>query len=59
MYGCYIQKTTYGTLVYKNNEVVVIELAIVFDNAVQTGATAGLGIQGTAQARGGTATTGG
>ncbi|MEY4333277.1 MAG: hypothetical protein RLZZ196_2020 [Bacteroidota bacterium] len=57
--GCYIQKTTYGSLAYKNNEVVTIELSIVFDNAVQTGTTAGLGIQGTDQTRGGTKTTGG
>jgi hypothetical protein len=36
VYGCYVQKINYGTIAYKTNEPVVIELSIVFDNAVQT-----------------------
>jgi len=36
VYGCYVQKVTYGNLAYKTNEPVVIELSIVFDNAIQT-----------------------
>jgi len=35
-YGCYVQKINYGAIAYKTNEPVVIELSIVFDNAVQT-----------------------
>lgn len=58
IYGCYVQKTTYGTLAYKNNEPVQIELVIQYDNAVQTGATAGLGTPGTVQKRNTTSTLG-
>jgi hypothetical protein len=36
VYGCYVQKINYGAIAYKTNEPVVIELSIVFDNAVQT-----------------------
>jgi hypothetical protein len=36
VYGCYIQKINYGAIAYKTNEPVVIELSIMFDNAVQT-----------------------
>lgn len=35
-YGCYLQKVNYGAVAYKTNEPVVIELSIVFDNAIQT-----------------------
>jgi hypothetical protein len=59
IYGCYVQKTTYGTLAYKNNEAVQIELSIIYDNAVQVGASAGLGTPGFVQKRGTTNTLGG
>jgi len=36
VYGCYVQKINYGAIAYKTNEPVIIELSIVFDNAVQT-----------------------
>jgi len=36
VYGCYIQKINYGTIAYKTNEPVIIDLNIIFDNAVQT-----------------------
>jgi hypothetical protein len=36
LYGCYLQKVNYGAIAYKTNEPVVLELSIVFDNAVQT-----------------------
>ena len=51
-YGCYVQKTTYGTLEYKTNDAQQIELSIQMDNAVQKGATAGFGTPGFVQARG-------
>ena len=36
IYGCYVRKVNYGAVAYKQNEPVVIELEIVYDNAVQT-----------------------
>jgi hypothetical protein len=36
IYGCYVRKVNYGAIAYKQNEPVVIELEIIFDNAVQT-----------------------
>jgi hypothetical protein len=51
-YGCYVTKTTYGTLEYKTNDAQLIELSIQMDNAVQKGATAGLGTPGFIQVRG-------
>jgi len=36
LYGCYVQKVNYGTLAYKTNEPVMIDLTIQYDNAVQT-----------------------
>jgi len=36
LYGCFVQKTEYGTLAYKTQEPVQITLTIRYDNAVQT-----------------------
>jgi len=36
LYGCYLEKTVYATLDYKEQGPVVIELTVRFDNAVQT-----------------------
>lgn len=58
VYGCYINKTTYGTLAYKEQGPVVIELNIIYDNAVQIGSTAGFGTPGFVQPRGTTNTLG-
>ena len=36
VHGCYVQKINYGAIAYKTSEPVIIELSIIFDNAVQT-----------------------
>jgi len=36
IYGCYVNKVNYGIIAYKENGPVVIELSIMYDNAVQT-----------------------
>jgi hypothetical protein len=36
VYGCYVQKVNYGTLAYKEQAPMIIDLTIQMDNAVQT-----------------------
>lgn len=45
LYGCFVQNANYQTLAYNANEAVTIQLAIRFDNVIQTPyATSGIGI---------------
>lgn len=46
VYGCYVQKVTYGALAYNKNDPVMIELSINYDNAVQTTLGSGNGALG-------------
>lgn len=43
MYGCFINKATYGEMDYKDNTPMLITLAITFDNALQTPLGSGVG----------------
>jgi hypothetical protein len=43
MYGCFVQNADYGDVNYGTNEAVQIALTIVFDNAIQTAGTVGIG----------------
>jgi len=52
LYGCYLQKTNWNDIKYSDQTPVMIDLTIQYDNAVQTGATAGLGTPGFTQVRG-------
>lgn len=57
IYGCYIKNANYQTLAYANNDPVTIQLAIRYDNAIQSPVGTGIG---TAVGRGlGTFVTGG
>ena len=56
-YGCFLQGANYNNLAYSSNEVVTIQMAIRFDNAVQSPLTAGVGTS-VGRALGGTSTTG-
>ena len=60
LYGCYVDSTTYSALSYTGAaDVAMIDLSIQYDNAQQIGPGAGMGTEGFAQKRAGTATTGG
>jgi len=52
LYGCYLQKTNWNDIKYSDQTPVMIDLTIQYDNAVQKGATAGLGTPGFKQVRG-------
>ena len=56
-YGCFLQSANYNNLAYSSNEVVTIQMAIRFDNAVQSPLTSGVGTS-VGRALGGTSTTG-
>jgi hypothetical protein len=43
LYGCFLQKASYGALSYATNEPVQIELSIRFDNAIQSPLSGGVG----------------
>jgi hypothetical protein len=59
VYGCFLQAANYNNLAYSANEVVTIQLAIRFDNAVQSAGGKTTGVVGSfARVLGGTSTTG-
>lgn len=43
LYGCFVQNADYGDVNYGTNEPVQIALTIVYDNAIQTNGTVGIG----------------
>jgi hypothetical protein len=43
LYGCYLNGVNYGDNAYDSNDPVTMELAIVFDNALQTPLSSGIG----------------
>jgi hypothetical protein len=43
LYGCFLQNTDYGELAYGTNEHATVALTIVYDNAIQTAGTVGIG----------------
>jgi hypothetical protein len=43
LYGCFLQNTDYGDLAYGTNEHATVALTIVYDNAIQTAGTTGIG----------------
>jgi hypothetical protein len=43
IYGCYLKNANYQTLAYANNEPVTIQLAIRYDNAIQSPVGTGVG----------------
>jgi hypothetical protein len=43
IYGCYVKNANYQTLAYANNEPVTIQLAIRYDNAIQSPQGTGVG----------------
>ena len=57
VYGCFLQGANYNNLAYSSNEVVTIQMAIRYDNAVQSPLTSGVGTS-VGRAFGGTSTTG-
>ena len=57
VYGCFLQGANYNNLAYSSNEVVTIQLAIRYDNAVQSPLTSGVGVS-VGRAFGGTSATG-
>lgn len=57
LYGCFIQTANYNTLNYGSNEMATIQLAIRYDNAIQSPLSSGLGVQ-VGRAFGGTTVTG-
>jgi hypothetical protein len=57
VYGCFLQSANYNNLAYSSNEVVTIQLAIRFDNAVQSPLSSGVGTS-VGRALGGKSTTG-
>jgi hypothetical protein len=57
VYGCFLQGANYNNLAYSSNEVVTIQMAIRFDNAVQSPLTSGVGTS-VGRAFGGQSTTG-
>jgi hypothetical protein len=56
-YGCFLQAANYNNLSYGSNEPVTIQLAIRFDNAIQSPLTSGVGTS-VGRAFGGAAATG-
>jgi hypothetical protein len=59
VYGCFLQAANYNNLAYSANEVVTIQLAIRFDNAVQVADGKTTGVGGSfSRVLGGTSTTG-
>lgn len=57
LYGCFIQSVNYNNLNYGTSEMATIQLAIRFDNAVQSPLSSGIGVQ-VGRAFGGTTVTG-
>jgi len=57
VYGCFLQGANYNNLAYSSNEVVTIQMAIRFDNAVQSPLASGVGTS-VGRAFGGQSTTG-
>ena len=57
VYGCFLQGANYNNLAYSSNEVVTIQLAIRYDNAIQSPLSSGVGTS-VGRALGGTSTTG-
>lgn len=47
MYGCYLESVNYNNLAYSENAPVLITATIKYDNALQIGTTAGVGIANT------------
>ena len=43
LYGCFLQNTDYGDLNYGTNEPATVALTIVYDNAIHTSGTTGIG----------------
>jgi hypothetical protein len=43
LYGCYVQAANYGELAYGTNEPATVALTIVYDNAIHTAGTVGIG----------------
>jgi hypothetical protein len=43
LYGCFLQNTDYGDLNYGTNEPATVALSIVYDNAIHTAGTTGIG----------------
>ena len=43
LYGCFLQNTDYGDLAYGTNEHATVALTIVYDNAIHTAGTTGIG----------------
>ena len=43
IYGCYVKNANYQTLAYANNDPVTVQLAIRFDNAIQSPVGTGVG----------------
>jgi hypothetical protein len=43
LYGCFLQNTDYGELAYGTNEHATVALTIVYDNAIHTSGTRGIG----------------
>ena len=60
LYGCYIENVNYQEMNYGSNEAMTIQMALKFDNAVQTGAaSSGIGVQGIYARTNGAIATGG
>ena len=57
LYGCFIKTVNYNNMDYKSNEPATIQLAIRYDNAVQSPLSSGLGVN-VGRAFGGTSVTG-
>jgi hypothetical protein len=57
LYGCFIQSANYNNLNYGSSEMATIQLAVRFDNAIQSPLSSGLGVQ-VGRAFGGTTVTG-
>lgn len=57
LYGCFIKTANYNNMDYKSNEPATIQLAIRYDNAVQSPLSSGLGVN-VGRAFGGTSVTG-
>lgn len=43
LYGCFLQNTDYGDLNYGTNEPATVALSVVYDNAIHTSGTTGIG----------------
>jgi len=46
LYGCYVESANYNSLAYSANEPATVSLTIKYDNAIQTGENAGVGVGG-------------